>query len=80
MSFILLVVGILLTIYAIMRFTAYKNKFTQPIVVLGFTLSAEVVTLLYFIIGLTMMILFMVTEIQPLFYKGRELQYNIRGY
>jgi hypothetical protein len=27
-----------------------------------------------------MMILFMVHEVQPLFYKGRELQYNIRGY
>jgi hypothetical protein len=80
MNFILLGLGAALTIYAIMRFTGLKHRFTQPTVVLGFSLSAETVTLLYFILGLTMVILFLVTEIQPLFYKGRELQYNIRGY
>lgn len=80
MSFVLLGLGTLITIYAILRFTSLKHKFNQPTQILGITLSAEAVTLIYFALGLTMIILFLVTEIQPLFYKGRELQYNIRGY
>lgn len=80
MSLVLLGLGIIITIYAILRFTAFKEKYTQPTQLFGISLSAEVVTLIFFALGLTMIVLFMVTEIQPLFYKGRDLQYNIRGY
>jgi len=80
MNIVLLLLGFFLTIYAILRFTSLRHRFTQPTAVFGVTFSAETITLFYFLVGLTMMILFMVHEVQPLFYNGRELQYNIRGY
>lgn len=77
MSFLILGLGLLLTIYSIARFTSHKDKSAEPVVIFGFTIKAEMVSLIYFMIGVALIVLFLIVKIQPLFYKGRDLQIDL---
>ncbi len=78
-NFIIMIVGVIFMMIGIFRFTLFKNRFTKSYNILGFTFSAEMISILLFVIGSIFLLLFLVNEIQPLFYKGRELQRKIQG-
>ena len=79
-SLIYLITGAVLMTIGIFRFTFYRRQFTRPLRVAGFSLSPDAVSILFFVVGFALILLFAVNEIQPLFYKGRDLRHEPGNY
>lgn len=79
-NLVYLIIGATLMMLGIFRFTFYKRRFTRPLRVAGFTLSPDMISLILFAAGFAFIILFAVNEIQPLFYRGRDMRYEPGNY
>jgi hypothetical protein len=66
-------------VLGIFRFTIYKRNFTKPLNIAGFQLSPDMISIILFAIGFALILLFVVNEVQPEFYKGRDSQPKIYG-
>ena len=66
-------------VLGIFRFTVYRRSFTKPLNIAGFSLSPDMISIILFAIGFAFIMLFMVNEVQPEFYKGRDMQRKIYG-
>ena len=78
-SLLYLISGAVLMTIGIFRFTFYRRMLTKPFRVAGFDLSPDIISIIFFVTGFALILLFAVYEIQPLFYKGRETQPRIYG-
>jgi hypothetical protein len=74
---IYLVIGVIFMMFGLFRFTIYRNHFKKSFIIMGFTFTPEIVSILLFVIGLVLVLLFLVNFIQPLFYQGRDLHPGI---
>ena len=66
-------------VFGIFRFTVYRRSFTRPLNIAGFNFSPELISIILFAIGFAFILLFMVNEVQPEFYRGRDMQRKIYG-
>jgi hypothetical protein len=63
-------------VIGIFRFTIYRRMFTKPLRFAGLSVSADAVSVVLFAVGFLLVLMFVVQEIQPLYYKGRDMRYE----
>ena len=64
----------------IFRFTLYRRYFVKPYRIAGINFSADMISIIFFVTGFALILLFAINEIQPLFYRGRDLRYEPGNY